>query len=120
MTTAKLLFHTWKIRFVQSESGCQDKQTFLNVVALLMAPASLSLRSQRFLFICGEILQIKGAEEQLMAGSSDSSRFKSLDKPIEEYIPTTKTKTRAENDRDLKLLTAFYWRNMRDKENLKK
>ena len=89
MTTAKLLFHIWEIRFVQSESGCQNKSTFSNVVALSMAPAFLSLKSQHFLFICGEALQTlnKGAGKQLMAESSDRSRrFKSLDKPIAEYI----------------------------------
>ena len=43
-----------------------------------------------------------------MAGSSDSSKFKSPDKPFEEYVfQGTKTTTRAKTDRDVKLLTAF-------------
>ena len=42
-----------------------------------------------------------------MAGNSDSSRFQSLDKPIEDILPSTKTKTRAKTDRDAKLLTEF-------------
>ena len=42
-----------------------------------------------------------------MAGSSDSSRFKSLDKPIEEYYLARNQKTRIKTVGDVRLLTAF-------------